>query len=677
MANITSALPENIFPHGLGFLYTKWLMIFFHITYLRLTQWTCALLPGSRMSWLDKQPGHKSWLRKPAHGSQATTRARLVVGADCVIVTTKVDGTAALCLEDRGLMYPKSQKRLPLADCVMAQFRKECEGLTGPIAFELVCKQSRRQHNFHQVSGLCNLSRSNYLTLAEFHSRNLTLVAITAYEGETARDRIGKVWNHFRGGRVQIDESGKWIWPYDAKLGDNNLLVSVLPSEEIQIFTMEADLAFLLKSASKEGSPKLEGFVCHMVYPRGHVKNQLQKWGERAHKNFQYYADNNMKVKREGAIKLTVTGVFHTTQHVGSEMPHEDWPKRETYCAIVKCNLPDGSIKIKDTIPLESVLAGKILGALTHKCEIEAWGWSIDWYYNTDRTDKNEDPIRFLKLNSIEYDPFDKCHVREQHADGSVLDKFACETPATRKFSAKSTQEQCKIKDARGKQAAKRQQLLEESDQFNLHTGEKYSKAEMKRKREFNEVNKGICAKLADALFLHFPEEAPVSPPPKPKKVCTPEEIAAKKGEIVYLTNLFEESKFTNRFFSEHMRKGLLERASVAGLEVNETTWPVADSPSAVYRAMWRADASDADKQAMVVEKAAVRRMIDRAREEHRYFNPEDRKTLTKRAVECGIHIMPEDKHCTDVNDISWPKLTKVQSDSMQKLARTKRLADM
>ena len=96
-------------------------------------------------------------------------------------------------------------------------------------------------------------------------------------------------------------------------------------------------------------------------------------------------------------------------------------------------------------------------------------------------------------------------------------------------------------------------------------------------------------------------------------------------------------------------------------MEVNETTWPVAASPSAVERAMWRPNASDADKHAMVMEKAAVRRMIDRAREEHRYFNPEERQTFTNRAVECGIHIVQENDPCTDVNDIIWPKLTKVK----------------
>jgi len=58
-----------------------------------------------------------------------------------------------------------------------------------------------------------------------------------------------------------------------------------------------------------------------------------------------------MKVKREGAFKMTVIGMFRTTQHVGSEMPHEDWPKKETHCAIVKYKLPDGSIKTRDTIP--------------------------------------------------------------------------------------------------------------------------------------------------------------------------------------------------------------------------------------------------------------------------------------------------------------------------------------
>ena len=211
---------------------------------------------------------------------------------------------------------------------------------------------------------------------------------------------------------------------------------------------MDSRLARMV-SACKDGSPKLEGFVCHMVYPRGHAKNQLQKWGQRAHKNFQYYADNNMKVKREGAIKMTVTGMFRTTQYVGSEMPHEDRPAKVTYCATVKYTLPDGSIKTKDTIPLENVLAGKILQGLEHKHEFDAWGRYIDWYCNSDRTDKNVNPIRFLVLNTSLYSAFDKSHVRDQHADGSVKDKFACETPATRKFSAKSAQEQRKINDAR------------------------------------------------------------------------------------------------------------------------------------------------------------------------------------------------------------------------------------
>jgi len=229
-----------------------------------------------------------------------------------------------------------------------------------------------------------------------------------------------------------------------------------------------------------------------------------------------------MKVKREGAIKMMVTSMFRTTQHVGSEMPHEDRPQKETHCAIVKYKLPDGSIKTTDTILLESVLAGKILGGLTHKNEFEAWGRHIDWYCNTDRTDRNENPIRFLVLTDSLYNVFDKCHVREQHADGSVKDKFACETPSTRNFSAKSAQEQRKIKDARGKQAAKRHERLEDSDQYNRHTVQKYTKEDMKRRRESNEVSKGVFAKIGEAFKLDFPEENPVLPQRKPKKVCTP-----------------------------------------------------------------------------------------------------------------------------------------------------------
>lgn len=621
-------------------------------------------------------------MRKPAQASIATTRASLVHEATGLLVTKKVDGTAALCLEDsagsRYLLYPKSQKRLPFAPCLMAQFNRECDGLTGPIAFELVCKQSYNKHNFYEVSGLCNLGPTKYLTLAEFHSRQLTLVAITAYEGDTARERVGKVWDHFRGGQVQIDESGKWIWPYDAKLGHSNLLVSVVPFDEINVFTMETDLARLLKVASKEGSPNLEGFVCYMLYPRGHAKNQLQKWGQRADKNFQYYADNNMKVKREGAIKMTVTGMFRTTQHVGSEMPHEDSPKKVTYCAIVKYTLPDGSIKTKDTIPLESVLAGKILVGLDHKHEFDAWGRYIDWYCNSDRTDKNVNPIRFLVLKTSLYSAFDKSHVRDQHADGSVKDTFACETPATRKFSAKSPQEQRKIKDARGKQAAKRQEKLEDSDQYNHRTGQKYTKVELIRNKELNEVSKQHFAQIGEALKLHFPHEDSKLPARIPEKVVSKEEIAAKRQEISYLTHLIAESTFTNRWFDDGMRQALVDRALAVGLEVSDVSWPVAALPSATKRAMCKGqDASDADKHAMVMEKAAVRRMIDRARNEHQYFNPDDRTTLTKRAVDCGMHIVKESDPCTNVDDIIWPKLTKVEAASKQQMAQKRKLADM
>ena len=629
------------------------------------------------MSWLDKEPGHREWMRKPAQASIATTRTRLVHEATGLLVTKKVDGTAALYLEGQ-LLYPKSRKCLPFAPCLMAQFHQECNGLTGPIAFELVCKQSYNKHNFYEVSGLCNLGPSKYLTLAEFHSRQLSLVAITAYEGDTARERIGKVWDHFRGGQVQIDESGKWIWPYDAKLGHSNLLVSVVPSDEINVFTMETDLAYLLKVASKEGSPNLEGFVCYMLYPRGHAKNQLQKWGERADKNFQYYADNNMKVKREGAIKMTVTGMFRTTQHVGSEMPHEDSPEKVTYCAIVKYKLPDGSIKTKDTIPLESVLAGKILVGLDHKHEFDAWGRYIDWYCNSDRTDKNVNPIRFLVLQTSLYSAFDKSHVRDQHADGSVKDTFACETPATRKFSAKSPQEQRKIKDARGKQAAKRQEKLEDSDQYNHRTGQKYTKVELIRNKELNEVSKQHFAQIGEAMKLHFPHEDSKLPARIPEKVVSEEEIAAKQQEISYLTNLIAESTFTNRFFSEPVRHRLMERALAVGMEVSDVTWPVAASSSVTKGALWKGqDASDAEKHAMVMEKAAVRRMIDRARNEHQYFNPDDRTTLTNRAVDCGLHIVKESDPCTNVDDIIWPKLTKVEAASKQKMALKRKLAEM
>jgi len=415
-----------------------------------------------------------------------------------------------------------------------------------------------------------------------------------------------------------------------------------------------------------------------MLYPRGHAKNQLQKWGERADKNFQYYANNNMKVKREGAIKMTVTGMFRTTQHVGSEMPHEDSPEKVTYCAIVNYTLPDGSIKTKDTIPLESVLAGKILGGLDHKHEFDAWGRYIDWYCNSDRTDKNVNPIRFLVLKSSLYSAFDKSHVRDQHADGSVKDTFACETPATRKFSAKSPQEQRKIKDARGKQAAKRQERLEDSDQYNHRTGQKYTKFELSRKRESNEVNKQHFANIGEAMELHFPHEDSKLPARIPEKVVSEEEIAAKRQEISYLTNLIAESTFTNEWFSEHMRGHYVQRALAVGMEVSDVIWPVAALPSATKRAMCKGqDASDADKHAMVMEKDAVRRMIDRARNEHLYFNPDNRKTLTKRAVDCGLHIVKESDPCTNVDDIIWPKLTLVESASKQKMAQKRKLAEM
>jgi len=451
------------------------------------------------MAEAQKAPGDARCPSKPSFGSTVAQRKNLSKSAIFCLCSEIFDGDQVLSPVDensvRHFIFPICGKPLPFREDLMQKLREECAGLEGTLHFELHCKQNVDIHHFFALAGMARLLPKNYLSVYDFHVKQLTLVFLNSSIRENAIELIERGEKRFAKGVVRTSTEGSKIWPYDHCCGKDNVIVSVSLSEVFLVEHMEVELARVRKKFQKPESPRVEGVVCHLVYAKHDVRNNFRVWGSVLDKGYLYRNPYVFKVKNQGHINFMITGIFkdkldEDERNAASKGPKKSVdksvdelvskppPKPAQYRAVLTYTSQAGIEQTNDSIPMHKEMATKIECALTHQFKVNGSGNGIRWYYNLHKPEDDED--HFIWVYKCDYNVFNPVFVRP--SDNSLPFKY--ETPLTRRQAMLPQKEQDKRKAILCAQRASRQEKMEDSDQWNHKEGRKYTFLEMTKKKE-------------------------------------------------------------------------------------------------------------------------------------------------------------------------------------------------
>ena len=634
------------------------------------------------MAEAQKAPGDGSCPSKPSFGSTVAQRKNLSKDAIYFVWAEKFDGYAVLSKKDennvRHFILPMSGKPLPFGDDLMQQLREECAGLEGTLHFELYCKQNANTHHFYALAGMANLLPKNYLSALDFHARGLTLVFLNSSVGENAIERIQRGEKHFAKGVVRTSSEGSKIWPYEHFRRKENPIVTVSPSEVCRAEHMEVELARVRVNFQRPESPRVEGVVCHLVYAKHDVRNRHRVWGSELDKGYLYRNPYVFKVKHQGHINFIITGIFKdkldederkavsktpkkSVDKSVDELVSRPPPKPAQYHAMVTYTDCAGIEQNMHSIPMNKEMATDIKCALTHQFKVHGSGMGIRWYYNLHKPE--DDKIRFIWVYKFDYDVFNPVFVRPSDKSSP----FKYETPLTRRQAMLPQEEKDKHKAVLCVQRAKRQEKLEDSDQWNHKEHRKYTFLEMATKKESTQKLLKVMDPLCDIFKLTDAQDK-AAESYRPPKQPTAKEEAAIESEKRFVCDCINHHRYTHNHVSEQYRASMIARAAAVGVIVAvDIMWPVVELKSFVHDA-WRSTSRNlAQATALEDEQRAVTSLIRTVVFRCEYYSEDARQAMISRAADCGIIVD------TDM----WPKLSQVNARKMLKTLYLKYKKDL